>query len=81
MLGNCLWKTYMRELQSTDSFQNAHFLEILEIPQSVESNGESDHFLGILENLEILEILKIPEIPAAKRPFRNDPFLRSRANT
>ena len=41
-------------------------LEILENPQTVESKGEPDHFLEILENLEILEIL---EIPPVKRPL------------
>ena len=41
-------------------------VEILETAQTVESKGESDHFLEILENLEILEI---PEFPPVKRPL------------
>ena len=34
--------------------------------ESLESKGQSDHFLEILENLDILELLEIPE---AKRPL------------
>ena len=41
-------------------------LEILESPQSVENNGESDHLLGILENLDIIDS-KFP--PAQRRLF------------
>ena len=37
-------------------------IEILENPQTVEKQGESDHILEILENLEIWEILEIPPV-------------------
>ena len=43
-------------------------LEILEILETLEYKGESDHFPEILENLEILDS-KILEIPPAKRPL------------
>ena len=41
-------------------------LEVLEKPQTVENNVESDHFLEILENLDILGLL---ENPPVKRPL------------
>ena len=40
-------------------FRKVHFLEILENPQSVENEGESNHSLEILENLEILAIREV----------------------
>ena len=70
-----------RGLLEKGSFQKSPFsrvlenLEILESLQIAENKGESDYLLQKLENLEILEIL---EIPPTKRPFRNDPFFRSR---
>ena len=39
-----------------DFLENLEILEILEHPQTVESKGESYHYLEILENFEILEI-------------------------
>ena len=40
----------------------------------MESKGESEHFLEILEHVEILDILEIPRVK--KDPVRNDPFVR-----
>ena len=55
-------------------FRKVHFLEVrenLENPENsrtVANEGESDHFLGILENLETLEILSVfPEIGVVPR--------------
>ena len=42
--------------------ENLEILEILENPQTVEIEGESDHFLEIQENLESVEILEIPPV-------------------
>ena len=44
--------------------ENLVILEILENPQTLENEGESNEFLEILKNLEILEI---PEIPQTKK--------------
>ena len=50
---------------------------MLEIPQSANSEGESDHLLQILENLKVLDIREILEILAVKDPFCHDPLFRS----
>ena len=72
------WKRGLfRKKHFLEVLENLQILEILENLQSVENKGESDHLLESLENLEILEILE--NLPV-KRPFRNDPFFRSRYN-
>ena len=71
-----------REKSVFQIFQRISFeiQEILESPQTVENKGESEYCLEILENVGILKVLEILEIPGVKRPFRNDPFFRSRQN-
>ena len=59
------WKRPEGSLKNVSFPEILETLEILEIPQSVESEGEAVHFLEILDTLEILKIL---ESCPVKRP-------------
>ena len=57
------WKRGLFRKVHFEILENLEILEILQNCQTVENEGEADHFLETLENLEILEI------PPVKRPL------------
>ena len=81
-LNSRVWKrcllekgSFQKSPFSRDSRDSREFRDSREpppVPGTVESKGESDHLLEILDNLEILENLEIP--PFTETPFRDDPF-------
>ena len=58
-----------------ENLENLEILETLENPRTVESKGESDHFLEILENLD-RDFRDSRGSCCEKTPFRNDPLFR-----
>ena len=64
------WKRGLfRKVHFVEIFRNLEMLEILENPQTAENQGDSGHFLEILENY--VEILEIPPVKSEKTPFVN----------
>ena len=52
-------KEILDNLDSRDSREYVEIPEILESSQRVESKGQSDRFLQILENVKILEVQRL----------------------